>query len=88
MTITVSQNSESVQIAIADHGPCIPEVERDLLSDRTKQTQLDHGSGLGLWLVKLITARSGGTITIEENSPVGNIVSIDISRAGTRAVRS
>ena len=31
---------------------------------------------MGLWLVKLITARSGGTITVDQNTPTGNIVRI------------
>ncbi|MFC7255779.1 PAS domain S-box protein [Haloplanus litoreus] len=80
ITVTVTQTDETVRIAIADSGPRIPEMERDLLVDQPEQTPLYHGSGLGLWLVKLITARSGGTITVEENSPAGNIVRIELSR--------
>jgi signal transduction histidine kinase len=80
VTVTVTQTDETVRIAVADSGPRIPEMERDLLADQAEQTPLYHGSGLGLWLVKLITARSGGTITVEENSPAGNIVRIELSR--------
>lgn len=55
-------------------------MELDLLMDEAEETPLYHGTGLGLWLVKLITARSGGTITIEEQSPAGNIVGFELSR--------
>jgi PAS domain S-box-containing protein len=80
VTVTVTQTDETVRIEIADSGPRIPEMDRDLLVDEAEQTPLYHGSGLGLWLVKLITARSGGTITVEENSPAGNVVKIELSR--------
>jgi len=80
VTVTVTQTDEAVRIGVADSGPRIPEMERDVLVGEAEQTPLYHGSGLGLWLVKLITARSGGTITVEENSPAGNIVRIELSR--------
>lgn len=80
VTITVSHTEETVRIDVADNGPPIPEVERNVLVDKTKQTPLYHGSGLGLWFVKLIVTRSAGTITVEENSPAGNIVRIELTR--------
>ena len=80
VTVTATQTDETVRIDIADNGPPIPEIERDVLRDDTEQTPLYHGSGLGLWLVNLIIARSGGTITFEENSPAGNVVRIELPR--------
>ena len=80
VTVTGTQVDETVRVEIADNGPRIPETERALLVDEAEQTPLDHGSGLGLWLVKLIIARADGTITIEENSPVGNVVRIELTR--------
>ena len=80
VTVTVTQTDETVRIEIADSGPRIPEMERDLLVDEVEQTPLYHGSGLGLWLVKLVVARSGGTVTVAENSPAGNIVRIELPR--------
>jgi signal transduction histidine kinase len=83
VTVTVTQNGESVCIEIADDGPLIPEMERSLLQDEAEETPLYHGSGLGLWLVKLITSRSGGTITFEQNSPEGNVVTIELPSSGS-----
>lgn len=80
VTVTVSRTDETVRVEIADTGPPIPEMERNLLVDEAEQTPLYHGSGLGLWLVKLIITRSDGIITVEENSPVGNVVRIELSR--------
>ena len=40
----------------------------------TDRTPVNHTTGLGLWLVKLIVSRPGGTLTFDENSPTGNVV--------------
>jgi signal transduction histidine kinase len=80
VTVTVTQHDETVRINIADTGPEIPEMEQKLLVGEAKQSPLYHGDGLGLWLVKLIITRSSGSITVSENSPVGNIVSIQLPR--------
>jgi len=49
--VSVSQQDETVAITVADDGPGIPESEQEAI--RTDQeTALDHGSGVGLWLVE------------------------------------
>ena len=78
VTLTVTHADGAVRIDVADTGPRIPEMERNILVGETKQTPLYHGDGLGLWLVKLIVARSDGSITLAENSPSGNVVSIEL----------
>ncbi len=76
--ITVTRVDGAVRIEIADTGPRIAEMERSILVDDEERTPLYHGSSLGLWLVKLLTSRAGGTIAFEENSPTGNIVTIEL----------
>ncbi len=80
VTVAVDRTDEAVGIEVADNGPRIPEMERGLLVDEEEQTPLYHGTGLGLWLVKLIVSRAGGTVTTEENTPTGNVVRIEIPR--------
>jgi signal transduction histidine kinase len=80
VTVSVTQTEALTRIEVADTGPRIPEMERDILLDDEEQTPLYHGGGLGLWYVKLVTAQSGGTITVEDNSPAGNIVGIELPR--------
>lgn len=76
--VAADQTAENIRIEIADTGPCIPEIERKVLSEDEERTPLKHGSGLGLWLVQLLVSRSGGSITLEENSPAGNIVALEL----------
>jgi signal transduction histidine kinase len=80
VAVTVSRTDEAVRIDVADTGPPIPEMERNVLTDELEQTPLYHGSGLGLWLVNVIVTRSGGVLSVAENSPTGNVVSIELQQ--------
>jgi PAS domain S-box-containing protein len=78
ITVTVSVDAESCTIAVADDGPRIPAMEREMLGSETEQTPLKHKRGLGLWFVRLVVARSGGSITISGREPGGNVVSVEL----------
>lgn len=78
VVLSVTQSESKTRIEVADTGPPIPEMEREVLVGNGQQTPLYHGSGLGLWLVKLIVSRSGGSITFEETNPTGNIIGIEL----------
>lgn len=73
-----------VAIEIADNGPGIHEDEREVLL-RGRETQLDHVSGLGLWIINWIVTESGGTIAIDENDPRGSVVTINLPEASDPA---
>lgn len=75
--IVAAKNENAITIDIIDNGPQIPEMERDVLVELQERTPLYHGSGLGLWLVKLIVSRSNGQIVFAQNSPTGNVISIE-----------
>ncbi len=75
--IVAAKDENAITIDIIDNGPQIPEMERDVLVEPQERTPLYHGSGLGLWLVKLIVSRSNGQIEFAQNSPTGNIISIE-----------
>lgn len=61
---------DAIEIRVADHGPGIPEDEKDHIFDaffrgrRAIQEQI-HGTGLGLNLVKKIIEAHGGSIRVE-----------------------
>lgn len=78
--VTLRKNAERTQIRIADTGPQIPTMEREVLIGNKKRTPLSHGSGLGLWFVQFLVARSGGAIKFKQNSPTGNIVILELPR--------
>lgn len=67
-------------VSVADDGPGIPDVEREVLRSAT-ETPLSHGSGLGLWLVRWITETAGGEIQFGENEPRGSVVTMRLRTA-------
>jgi signal transduction histidine kinase len=75
ITVEPAGDGDHVRIRIADNGPGIPETEREVLRKGT-ETPLEHGSGLGLWLVHWIATMSRGEVTFEANDPRGSIVTL------------
>ncbi|WP_435095219.1 histidine kinase N-terminal 7TM domain-containing protein [Halarchaeum sp. P4] len=51
-------------IAVSDDGPGIPQSEIDVLT-RGAESDLAHGSGIGLWTVAWCLTRIGGDVTFE-----------------------
>jgi PAS domain S-box-containing protein len=78
--ISVEETEGLVCIRIADDGPGIPEMDRDVLESGRAIEDLYHGSGLGLWLVHWIIQRSGGAITVRDRTPRGTVVEIELSK--------
>jgi PAS domain S-box-containing protein len=71
VTVEVESGDTPV-VTVADNGPGIPEAEIAVLHDE-RETALEHGSGIGLWLVKWIVDRSEAQLyfeTIEEGTRV------------------
>lgn len=75
ITAERAENDAYVHIRVADDGPGIPETEREVLRKGT-ETPLQHGSGLGLWLVYWIATMSRGEVTFETNDPRGSVVTL------------
>lgn len=67
-------------VEVADEGPGIPAMEREAIL-AGEETPLDHGSGLGLWLVRWITETAGGEVEFGENEPRGSVVRIRLRSA-------
>mgnify|MGYP000507151455 FL=1 len=54
-----------VEIIVADDGPGIHESESRVITGRDPETQLEHGSGLGLWIVRATADAFDGWLSIE-----------------------
>lgn len=85
VTVTVSTPSpDTVALDVRSPGPPIPEIETQALL-RGSETPLEHGSGLGLWLVKWLVENAYGTLSFPESE--NSRVRIDlhrVSRSGDR----
>ncbi|WP_049947473.1 sensor histidine kinase [Candidatus Halobonum tyrrellensis] len=63
---------DRVRIGVRDDGPGIPEYERDVI-ERGHETDLDHGSGLGLWLAHWVADRCGGELAFPRAADGGYV---------------
>lgn len=78
--LSVEESNRYVRLSIADNGPGIPEMDRDVLETGREIEDLYHGSGLGLWLVHWIVQRSGGSVTVRDRTPRGSVVEIELPK--------
>ncbi|MEY7850021.1 PAS domain S-box protein [Natrarchaeobius sp. A-rgal3] len=77
--IVVTSTDETVEVGVLDDGPGIPESERTGIFNEEPVTQIDHGSGLGLWLAGLIVDDYGGSLEYESRSS-GGCVTVSLPR--------
>ncbi len=76
--LTVRPDDDWIEIAVADDGPGIPPGELDALRSGT-ESQLEHGSGVGLWLVSWAVDRLGGELSFADGDP-GTVVTVRLRR--------
>ncbi|AKH96797.1 PAS/PAC sensor signal transduction histidine kinase [Halanaeroarchaeum sulfurireducens] len=74
--VTIERQDGTVTVTVADDGPGIPEMERQVLTRTEDIEPLYHGSGMGLWFVTLVVRRSDGVLEFHENEPRGSVVTI------------
>jgi signal transduction histidine kinase len=86
--VRIDADDTQVEISVADDGPGIPQQEREVLVKGT-ETPLEHGSGLGLWLVNWGVTMLGGEIEFRDRvafgrdeDVTGSVVTISIPRQG------
>lgn len=80
ITLDGRMDGDEVRLRVSDNGPRIPEIESSVLSEQDIDP-LNHGSGIGLWLVYWIVSQSDGELLFETNEPRGNTVIIKLQRA-------
>jgi signal transduction histidine kinase len=67
-------------IAVQDDGPGLPEQEQTVLREG-RETALEHGSGLGLWVVYWVVRESDGTLGFDVRNGEGTKVTLEFPAA-------
>ncbi len=77
--VTVERDDETVSVRVADNGPGVPSVERETLFDRSDNSGASHG--LGLYIVRTLTERYGGSVELVETTPEGSVFAVTLPLA-------
>ncbi|MGM0371094.1 MAG: sensor histidine kinase [Halobacteriota archaeon] len=81
VAISIDCSNSFVTIQITDNGETIPAEEIALLTDTQTETQLTHGSGIGLKLANRIIIQSDGKLEFDTSEQVGTQVFVTLPRA-------
>lgn len=68
--VRVKTDANNGLLWIEDDGPGIELAEIEAL-DRRSETNLSHGSGVGLWLVDMVALKSGGSFSLAASPELG-----------------
>ncbi|MFW5916870.1 MAG: PAS domain S-box protein [Halorubrum sp.] len=79
--VTVVPTADTIEVRIADDGPGLTDMDRDVLETGQAVEALYHGSGLGLWLVYWVIQQSGGRAAACDADPRGTVVTVTLPRA-------
>lgn len=75
--LSTAEEGEWTTISVLDDGPGIPEHERVVAADQ-EIDQLNHASGLGLWLVRWIVDSYGGRLAFDDRPEGGSAVRLSL----------
>ena len=79
--IDATVDARNATIAIGGNGTGIPASERCVV-ESGEETDLDHGTGLGLWLANWGSQAVGGDLSLPDDSPRGIDVILTVPRRG------
>jgi sensor histidine kinase regulating citrate/malate metabolism len=83
-TVTVGiDDGDGLVISVADSGPGVPEQLREQIFARgvTSKPDVPGGRGIGLALVRLVTAQHGGTVQVSDGSCGGALFVVRLPSA-------
>ncbi|NNE23079.1 MAG: HAMP domain-containing histidine kinase [Rhizobiales bacterium] len=72
VAVSVEATDKEIHIVVADHGPGIPEADRERVKERfvrLDESRSEQGSGLGLSLVAGVMKLHNGRFELEDNEP-------------------
>ena len=78
--LEATRDGDRVAVTVADDGPGVPDHEREVL-EAGEESDLQHGSGLGLWVMHWVVTSLGGDVTIADGEDGGAVVTFTLPGA-------
>ncbi|ELZ97977.1 signal-transducing histidine kinase-like protein [Haloferax mucosum ATCC BAA-1512] len=76
-----STDSTKLVVRVSDDGPGLPQTEWEVI-ERGEETPLEHGTGMGLWLVNWVVTKVGGSMALESSHLGGATVVLEVPIVG------
>jgi signal transduction histidine kinase len=81
--VSLQQREQRACLQVADHGNGIPDAEKKKVFEKfyrlgNEETRKTKGTGLGLYLTKMIVRYFKGTIMVRNNKPAGSIFELQL----------
>jgi PAS domain S-box-containing protein len=80
VTVSVTVDTNWVEIRIADNGPGISDSRKDEIFGKGEKGLESDGTGIGLYLVSTLVEQYGGDIRVDDNDPTGSVFVVRLSR--------
>ena len=80
VTVEVESQPAWVIVRITDNGPGIPESRREKIFDQGEMGLESEGTGMGLYLVKTLVDRYGGSVDVTDADPKGSTFTVRLPR--------
>ncbi|MBK7309421.1 MAG: GHKL domain-containing protein [Sphingobacteriaceae bacterium] len=82
--IKLKKKSSGIVLEVSDRGMGIKDSEKNRIFDQfyrsgSEETRKTKGTGLGLFIVKYLIEKHGGTIAVKDNSPNGSVFEIHLN---------
>jgi K+-sensing histidine kinase KdpD len=79
--ISLKEQGNGVILSVCDEGTGIPDAEKQNIFKKfyrvgNEETRKAKGTGLGLYIVKYLAEKHGGTIFVKNNNPKGTIFEV------------
>jgi signal transduction histidine kinase len=83
VVVRAEVGADAVSVRVADNGPGIPEERLETVFGRGRKGLDSEGTGIGLYLVRTVVERYGGSVGVENREPEGAVFTIELPRADT-----
>ncbi|MFW5895919.1 MAG: histidine kinase N-terminal 7TM domain-containing protein [archaeon] len=78
VTISATEQDETVTVRIADNGPGIPDDQKETIFGKGEKGLDSAGTGMGLFLVETLVTGYNGDIWVEDNDPDGSVFVVEL----------
>lgn len=78
--ISAVEQDETVELLIADTGQGIPPIEKQILTENYSLDKVEHGSGLGLWIIRCVFDSHPAELDVHTKNREGSKFSITLDK--------